>query len=249
MTLKNFDKTLRLHLIDEIRGFLIICMVFYHALYTLSNAFHNHIFSHMFKFFSPIQPIFAAAFIIISGFCCVLSKSNLKRGLKLFVISMLITLFTYVFYPEQIILFGILHMLSISMILYGLLKPVLIKIPEYIGVIICIILFILTFDISLGKIGPYSLPLDIYKIDYLFPFGIYNYKFYSADYFPLFPWIFIFFLGSFLGEMGIKNGFFECMYKKRCKLLSIIGKHTLLIYIVHQPIIYVIIWFVQLKIK
>lgn len=246
LELKKFDKTQRLNLIDEIRGFLIICMVVYHALYSISYCFYSPVFNDMFSFFSPVQPVFAAMFIFISGFCCVLSRSNFIRGFKLFIIALLITLVTAVFLPEQIIVFGILHMLSISMMLYDVLKPIILKIPEVIGIILCVFFFVLTFNISMGKIGPFLLPRGVYKINWLFPIGICGYKFYSADYFSLFPWMFIFFLGSFIGLIGIKNGFFKCMYKKRCKILSIIGKHTLLIYIAHQPIIYVIIWFVKL---
>lgn len=248
MTRRKFDIGLRLHLIDEIRGFCIICMVFYHALYSLEFIFYDNTFSRVFDFLSIFEPGFAFVFIIISGFCCELSRSNILRGARLFVIAMLITLVTYLFFPEQIIVFGILHMLSISMVLYGILKPVIAKIPEILGIIICLTLFVLTFKITLGKIGPFSLPLGIYKYNFLFPVGICSYKFYSADYFPLLPWVFIFFLGSFIGSIGIKRGFAEFMYIKHSRLLSFAGRNTLLIYIIHQPVIYVIIWFIELLI-
>ena len=101
------DLSSRVHLIDEVRGFAIICMVFYHAMYDLVV-----IFGVDFPVFtSPVmqdilQPLFAGLFIFISGTAGHYSRSNLKRGAICFALGMALTLVTAVFMPAELIAFA-----------------------------------------------------------------------------------------------------------------------------------------------
>ena len=67
----------RIHLIDELRGFAIFCMVFYHAFYTVGVLFNIGWAMVLLNFFTPAEPYFAGLFILISGLACNLSYSNL----------------------------------------------------------------------------------------------------------------------------------------------------------------------------
>lgn len=237
----------RIYLIDELRGFAILCMIFFHAFFTMAFLFASNSGLKLLSFFMPLEPYFAGIFILISGISSQLSHSNMQRGLNLLVISSLITLVTFVFFPDIKILFGILHMLSISIILFGILKPFFDIVPTIPGLLFSAIFYILTMNIDKGYLGftntlVIPIPNTFYKTEYLFPFGITNATFSSSDYFPLFPWIFLFLLGTFLGRYA-KNGLFpNFMYKSRFGFLSFLGTHSLIIYIVHQPIIYIIFW-------
>ena len=68
----------------------------------------------------------------------------------------------------------------------------------------------------------------------------------STDYFPLLPWIFLFatgyFLYSFLQEKGLINRLFG---KWKVPGINFLGKHSLIIYMIHQPICYVVAFLVS----
>ncbi len=235
----------RIDLIDEARGFLVICMVFYHTFYSMTFIFNIPFAKNLLCFFMPAQSIFAGSFIFISGCVSLLSHSNLKRGIKLLAIATAITIITCIFIPSQPIIFGILHMLSICMILFGIFNPILSKISPLIGMLICFILFLFTASVDKGVFGfgkiKLYIPLSAYNLNWLFPIGITNKSFYSSDYFPLFPWMFIFFFGTFLASFFKGKKLPQFMYQSHVKMLSFCGRHALIIYIIHQPIIFLII--------
>ena len=136
----------RVHLIDEIRGVSIILMVFYHAFYIIGHFFGVDLMQKAQVFFEPLQPLFACLFIFISGISSNLSRSNLKRGLRLFAIALGFTLVTAVILPRfditgAEIIFGILHLLSVSMLAFALLRKPLEKVPTLVGMAVCIVLF------------------------------------------------------------------------------------------------------------
>lgn len=234
----------RIAIIDETRGFLVICMVFYHALYSLAFIFNIPLAKNLLYFFRPAQAVFAGAFIFISGGVSLLSRSNLKRGAKLFALATAISVVTCVFAPGQAIIFGVLHMLSICMVLFGALQPLLAKIRPKIGMAACFLLFLLTLNVGAGFFGfknfHISIPLWAYSSNWLFVFGVAPKNFYSADYFPLFPWMFIFFFGTFFASALKGKKLPQFALKPHVKALSFCGRHALMIYILHQPVIFLI---------
>lgn len=233
----------RIWLMDEIRGFAVFCMVFYHAFYTLAFLFQIEFARTLLFFFRPLEPFFGGAFILISGISSQLSRSNLKRGAKLLPIALAITVVTALVAPSSIIIFGVIHFLSISMLLFGLLKKPLSKVPTAVGLIACVLLYLMTMDIGEGIVAfVVPLPKVLYTSNWLCPFGIYAPGFVSADYFPLFPWIFVFLFGTFVGRFAVAGRFPKFAYRSRVPFFSWLGRHALIIYVVHQPIIYGIAW-------
>lgn len=241
---KHIKKPARIHFLDELRGFAILCMIFFHAFYSIGNFFDMQCGLYLVEFFNPAEPYFAGLFILISGIACNLSHSNLERGVKLAFISLAVTLVTYfaVGY-EFMISFGILHMLSACMLIYGLANKYMKLIPSWLGIALNALLFVFTFRITRGQLGlPFlfsiELPASWYSTKFLFAFGLPDSGFYSSDYFPLFPWMFLFMAGTYLGRIGIKRKFPKFMHKNHVPFLSIIGRHSLLIYLAHQPLIF-----------
>lgn len=235
----------RVHLIDEIRGLSIILMVFYHAFYMLGYFFEIGFLAKAQVFFEPLQPLFACLFIFISGISSNLSRSNFKRGLRLFGIALGFTLVTAVILPKlditgAEIYFGILHLLSVSMLAYALLKKPLSKVPTSVGIVAMLVLFTATYTVQSGSFLWLDLPREPYDLGWLAPLGFPAYGFYSADYFPILPFIFMFFAGTFFGRLAEKDALPESWYVSRCSPLSAVGKKTLIIYILHWPIIFLI---------
>ena len=240
----------RIWLMDEIRGFAVFCMVFYHAFYTLAFLFEVPIAMTLLRFFRPLEPFFGGAFIFISGICSQLSRSNLKRGIKLVPIAVAITLVTAWIAPDSIIIFGVIHFFAASMILFGLLKPLFDRIPTIWGLIGCVLLYLMTMSIQKGIFAfAVHLPASLYQTDWLCPFGIYSPTFVSADYFPLLPWLFVFLFGTFLGRFAAAGQFPKFTYQSRVPFFSWLGRHALIIYVVHQPIIYGIAELLSLILK
>lgn len=239
----------RIQLLDEIRGFAVLCMVVYHALYTAVNLFDIRDLADLLRFFTPAEPYFAGAFILMSGFACQLSSANLERGVKLLIVAGGISLVTYTMVPQCFIAFGVIHMLAICIIIFALTEDVIERIPTIAGLLISAILYVFTAEIHRGYIGIswmdlhlFTISKAVYSQDFLFPIGIVAQNFRSADYFPLVPWAFVFFFGTFLGRSAQTGLLPRFVYSGRSRFLAGIGAHALLIYIFHQPIIYGGFW-------
>lgn len=228
----------RIHLLDEIRGFAVLCMIFYHGFYSLAFLFQLDWGMALLRFFMPAEPFFAGLFIFISGISSNLSHSNLLRGVKLLGIALLVSIVTFLVVPSQVIVFGILHFLSICMILFGLLRPLQEKIPLIPGIVLSALLYLCTMQISSGVLAfGISLPDMLYQTNWLAPLGFHNAAFFSSDYFPLLPWAFVFSAGTFAGRWAAQGKFPQWMYPSRIRPLSWMGRHALILYIVHQPVI------------
>ncbi len=234
----------RIHLLDELRGFALIFMVFYHTFYTIGYFFDHEWGRDVIHVLYPIGPWFAGLFIVIAGISSNLSHSNIDRGARLFFIAWIVSIVTFfVVGNESAIRFGVLHMFSVCMMLYGLISRLLKVVPWWIGVILNVLLFVLTIPVTEGKIAipflwEWQLPMDWYQTDFLYPLGFIRNGFSSGDFFPLFPWMFLFFAGTFFGRLAVQKKWPKFTYKSHIKPLAAIGKHSLLIYLLHQPMIF-----------
>lgn len=250
------EKRKRIHMLDEIRGFAILCMIVHHAFLDVGNVLELSWGYRVFDALCVVQPIFWTAFIIISGVCTGLSRNAAKRGVLVLLCSGAVTLVTALIMPlfgyiECEIYFGILHCLGFCMIAAGLLMPLIKKMDYRIGTIISLVLFLFFYGIDSGSIcfGLIDLPASMLQNNLLAPLGLHNKDFFSADYFPIIPWIFMFFMGAFLGKSAREEKLPPAMYKKRSKFLSLVGRNSLWIYLAHQPVIYGIMFVIDLFIN
>lgn len=241
--MKQVAKPGRVYLLDELRGFLILFVVWYHFMFDL-NLFGINID----WFFSPamnnLRNFFVALLVMISGVSSHFSRNNLRRGVRTLLLAMALTVVTAVFMPSELILFGILHFFGAAMLLYALLKKPLSKIPPVWGFVGSILLFCVTFDVYYGFLGiaglgwTVTLPAFLYDQPWLFPLGFRSAGLVSADYYPLIPWFFLFVSGGFCGD-AVKSGRFPAFfYRSHSRVLAAIGRNTMPIYMLHQPIIY-----------
>lgn len=245
--MKSKNSRPRYYLLDEFRGFLVLCLIVFHGFYNGWLMFGYDFFGKCIDFFMPVQPFFPMAFIGLCGFCSIYSHSNALRGVKVLLAALGVTAVTWVidryFGYDVLILFGVLHLLAFCLLTSALLKKPLSKLPPKIFAAVSLLLFILTYHTPDGYFGVGSwrlaLPEALTTENRLFFVGFINSSFTAADYFPLLPWIFIFLFGWFLGRAtgGNLPAFFK---KPRVGFLRFLGKHAFLIYIVHQPIWFVI---------
>ena len=231
----------RIALLDEIRGVCIYCMVFYHAFYLLGAQLQLAFCTRLFRFFEPIEIVFASAFILISGICTQFSRSVLRRGLMLLAIALAISAVTVLLLPRFGFdafqdRFGILHLLSVSMLLYAALRKALDRVPVLWGAGTCIFLYISAL---------LFVPRVSVSVPYLFALGLCNDTFYSADYFPLLPHVFVFLLGTFAGRVIRSQDLPDRYYCVHTRLFSWCGRYSLWIYLLHVPVLLFVIQLIE----
>lgn len=216
----------RYNAIDFLRGFTIINMIIFHSLFDLEN-FYGFDFSCNFYYY---QQFICISFILISGYCTNFSNNFKKKTLILTSISLLITTGSYIFSKENTVYFGVIHFFALVTLIHNLLKNFIKKINPKLGLIFNSLLFLVTKNIYQRNIlfGKIVLPKSIYDLN-LFIFGFPNENFSSGDYFPIIPWIFLFYIGYFLYN-------FVKFTKKEAShnIVNIMGRHSLLLYSLHQ---------------
>lgn len=234
----------RIHILDELRGLCVVLMVIYHALYTLAASFLSPLALALYTFFYPVEPFFAGIFLVLCGFSCRLSHNNVRRGLLLAAIAVGMTVVLSIVMPSQIIWFGVLHCLSVCILLFAVTKPLLDRIPPLIGAIASAVLFAASWTVPTmhgGRFLGIQLPAALLECDVLMPLGFGTV--FSADYFPLIPWLFLFLSGTFLGRWHDRLP--AWCYRRRVPPLSWLGRHSLWIYLVHQPLIFGAAWIIS----
>ena len=80
--------------------------------------------------------------------------------------------------------------------------------------------------------------LNPVSIGFLFPLGLVAPGFFSADYFPLFPWLFVFLMGTYLGGPMKAGRFPAFFYKISPGFFGAVGRHALIVYLLHQPVLF-----------
>jgi uncharacterized membrane protein len=223
----------RIELLDLWRTAAILCMIVYHFLYDLA-AFGRMSWQ---SFFSPglnaFQLFICGSFILLAGMSSRFSRNNVRRGVVTLLCGFLVMAGAY--FAGEPILFGILQFLGVAMLLYGALGKAFERIPFYIAPVACVALFFLT------KVWTDSM---IVQTHWLWPFGFLYPGFSSADYFPLMPWLFLFLGGAGLGGRLTGGGGPGWLGAKVPPALTWPGRHSLLLYMVHQPILYGFCYFV-----
>ena len=252
--MEKAEKT-RYHMLDTLRGVMIIGVVLSHFLIDMAElgspwaqgALQN-------PFVDGISAVGRMLFILLAGICTHLSRNNLKRGLLVLGAAAFVSIATLigdlVFFGEignMFIYMGILHLLAFCMLLYAGLELLLKKMPPlsdaltWVFTVVFIILFALTYNLCSGVFGIASFSLRFTPhetfLSALLGTGIYR-PLVSADSFPAIPWSFIFFAGAFLGKYFKEDRVPAFLRKDVCPPVTYIGKKTLWIYLLHQPLVY-----------
>ena len=226
--------------IDFLRGLAIILMVGYHLLFDLGEfrgikrflGFSTDLSSAV---WTAAQYFFAGLFVVLSGTSSTLSRNNVRRGLRLLAVALALTLGTYLiavwlhfFDPADTIIFGILHCLAVSMLLYGaVFKKVSAAANALCGAAV----------MGLAALLPIVGKAFSIRSNWLIPFGLPSQSFSSLDYFPLIPWFGVFLIGVALGKSVYASKRSLLPWRMPRTFVNFAGRHSLIIYIVHQPVI------------
>jgi uncharacterized membrane protein len=232
------DSASRFREIDAARGIAILMMIIFHTVFDLnffmiapvnvSTGFWRWFAlatAGLFLFIAGVSLVVshARAAARLSGFA--LTKKFLVRGAGIFMLGLLVTLVTWLYLREGFIIFGILHLIGVSV----MLSPLFFRFGKY---NILLGLLCIAGGFFIGNLqGPV----------WFLPFGIVPVSFYSVDYTPLIPWFGAVLVGMGTGEFlyagGIRRFVAPHLPDRIAEPLAFLGQHSLLIYLVHQPVI------------
>ena len=238
----------RYRLLDSIRGFALINMLAYHALWDLVYLFGVSIPWYRSAESRIWQQAICFTFILVSGFCQQFGRKKYVRGLKVLVCSAVISCATLLFMPEAPVFFGILTLLGSCMLLFSAADGLLRGINPVLGILVSFLLFIFTKNIASGYIGLGNFRLNLPDCFYSGMLSAYvgfpPQAFVSSDYFPVLPWIFLFAAGYFLHLACEKYNLMKLLRRPAIPFLEIPGRHSLVIYMLHQPVIYAVLYLI-----
>lgn len=248
-------KKKRLHLIDEYRGLVVINMIAYHAIWDLVYMFGVDWQWYKSEIGFVWQQWICWSFILISGFCWQMGRHPFKRGWMVYAGGVVISAVTFLFMPESKVMFGILTLLGSSMLLMIPLDLICQKIQPFLGAVVSFVVFLFTYPVNRGYFGfgeqkLIPLPEEWYANGFTTYLGFDEWSFSSTDYFSILPWFFLFVTGYFCYGIIFKqksacerenSSLAAFLQKSVCPALGWIGKHALIIYMLHQPVIYAVL--------
>ena len=231
--------------IDHIRAAAVLSMVLYHALWDLVYLYGLHL-----PWYRGIpgflwQQSICWTFILLSGFCHSMSKNPRKAAMRVFLAGLLVSAVTWIFTPDIKISFGVLTLLGSSGLLLWVLSPALSRLSPAVGLGLGTALFALTRNVNSGYLGFWGmrileLPRALYANWFTSFLGFPFPRFSSSDYFSLFPWFFLFLCGYCLNRLFREKECLKLLQGRDVPLMRRISRHSLLIYLLHQPLLSVL---------
>lgn len=217
-------------------------MIAYHTCWDLT-----HLFDASWDWFFGLlgfvwQQSICWTFLLLSGFCWGMSRHAPRRGLTVFAAGGAVSAVTYLAEPEEPVFFGVLTLLGTAMLLLSVVRPLLWRMPRGVGFALSAGLFVLFRSAKDGYLGfcawhIRALPSFLYRNLLTACLGFPPDGFYSSDYFPLFPWLFLFATGFFLYRIWQEHGSPRAELPLPRTPVHAAGRHSLGLYLVHQPLI------------
>ena len=229
--------------LDAARGVAVFMMVFFHLFVDLSflGVPGPNPFTGPLRIFGLAT---ASLFILIAGISAYIKAertshtkgwflSFFKRGAELIIIGFGISMVTYWYLEGQgYVVFGILHLIGLAI----LLTPALYYLGRY-NVLLAIAILSIYFLLPLPY-GPFWMVWT----------GIHPVGFISVDYTPVIPWLAVFLIGLLSAPLLYPGGnhrwIFQALNLKLFYPLIYTGRHSLAIYLLHQPIMILILLYI-----
>ena len=224
---------LRLPAIDAARGLAVAAMVVYHFAWDLSEL--RFVATEVTA--EPGWRLFAraiaASFLLLSGIGLALAHSGgirwrafLRRLATVAGAALLITVATLFAFPQSYIFFGILHAIAVSSVLALPLTPAPAWVPAVLAILVAA--------------APLFLSGGVFDLPPLAFLGLASREPITNDWVPLFPWAAFVFAGVAIGKTRLlqRVGAPQVDATSAGRVLSWAGRHSLVIYLLHQPILF-----------
>jgi uncharacterized membrane protein len=221
----------RLVAIDALRGFGLCMMILYHFAFDLTTFsivafdFNND------PFWLAARDLIVTWFLLLVGVSLVLAqrahmstRSFWRRIALIVACAALVTAGSYVTFPKTFITFGILHCIAVA----SVLAWPLVRWPRA----------SLALGIAIVAAGC-TLRFALFDIPWLNWVGMMTHKPATEDYVPLFPWLGVVLIGIFAGAWvaGRDRTVVASLRRFAPTWLAFLGRHSLLVYMAHQPVL------------
>lgn len=210
--------------LDSLRGIAVIWMIIFHSAYDL-RLFHYLDWDFTTGFWFAFPRVIAFTFLFCVGISLHFGHTPMvnwiaikKRSLKLGISAFMVSVVTYFVFPSQWIFFGTLHC-----ILVGSVLGVLLVNRRKIALSLFLILITLQYGFN----------YDIKWVSSILQKP-------SMDFIPIYPWFWAIILGILSAPYLSRIPLLTRM--KPQPFLNFLGQHSLVIYLVHQPVIFGLIW-------
>jgi len=239
--------------LDLLRGIAILVMLWHHTAYDLRYIFNYDIFEFIGNgrwFWGMFHPFFLSLFIGISGVCCQFSRNNFRRAIKMIIVAVVFSAVSitadHFLDLGCAVYFNVLHVIAVGTLLFAIFDHVEQKKTgsrDSRGGNMVLFVILLVFFI-LSRAVPYY---DYYfKTPWVMILGLDpadGYMITVGDVCGLVPWLGVFFFGVMLGRIVYreKTTFFPNAPKAVRAIsrpIEWVGRHSLIIYFLHQPVIY-----------
>lgn len=231
---------MRVEAIDLARGIAILAMFVYHFCWNL--AYFRYLGRHVVE--DPLWRAFAisiaASFLFLVGVSLVLANQNGMRWRSFFrrlaflvAAAALVTLATYWLFPTSFIFFGILHSIAVA----SLLGLAFLRIPLTAVALAAMAVFL----------APHFFADPYFDAWYWRWLGLMTYFPQTNDYEPVLPWFAATLTGILVARVCLSTGVMQKVgpWRAQSSLLQVIawgGRRSLLIYLIHQPILFGLVW-------
>lgn len=219
----------RILAVDAARGVAVALMVGYHFCFDL-NYFKIATFDFQHSpFWLAARATIVTLFLLLVGISLHLATENglrarpyLRRLGLLAFCAVLVSVSSYAMFPASGIFFGILHFIALASLL-GLFFTRLYKANLVIG-LACI-----AAGLSFQHVA-----FDSAWASWI---GFVTHKPVTEDYVPIFPWFGVVLLGLFLGKAMTSGNGVRKISGAGSRMLAFSGRHSLAIYMLHQPLL------------
>ena len=254
--------------LDFLRGCALTLMMFHHTIGDLYDIYHQDFvaFQHSYWFYQVGRPLVLIVFLAVSGASSRFSRNSMKRGFRMVIVAIAATalsIFVDSFAGTGLLLFNVIHVVALSTVVYALLERLAVRLkwipdpsvetsgedeeavsyrPHLFPGLLIIIGMVSIFISTLIQpvLPPYSSnPL-------LIILGTPASGIHQLDHMPLFPWVGFFLSGAAVGHTLYATGQaftrHEGRFYRLTRPIRFLGRHSLWVYLVHQPIILLILF-------
>jgi len=227
----------RIPAIDALRGLAIVAMILYHFAFdlayfrvTASDFYHDPLWLHA-------RTLILSSFLLLAGVSLALAQRSdsgrarfWRHVAMIAACAVAVSVASYLVFPRSYIWFGVLHAIALSLIL---IRPLATR-PR--AALVAGIAIIVAGNLAAS---PW---FDQRTWGWL---GFMTAKPITEDYVPLFPWTGVMLVGIAAGHALLRNEFRAVApFGGAPRMLAWLGRHSLAVYMLHQPILIVLLYVV-----
>lgn len=229
------NTTKRFFELDLLRGGAVILMVLFHIGYDLAHfGYATYVTTRDVEWIT-FRGVVLSLFLFAVGMSAYLAYSDgikysklIKTLSKLALVSVLISVGSYLVFPQNWIYFGVIHFIAVALVA----SLVFVRVPK------------LSLVVGVGIIGSYLMGFS--PLDTLFTYGVNHWYIpvHTVDVVSFTPWFGVVLLGIFIMDQKIFG--LRIQQNVTTRRVAFLGQHSLVIYLLHQPILFGLFYIIKL---